>query len=52
MPKPKKHKRKKPKSGRAGCLLCKPHKDQRAKDTNAAKTVADKIADLKEKDEE
>jgi hypothetical protein len=22
------HKRKKPKSGRAGCLLCKPHKRQ------------------------
>lgn len=30
MPKPDKHKRKKPKSGRAGCLLCKPHKHQGA----------------------
>lgn len=28
MPKPHKHKREKPKSGRAGCLLCKPHKRQ------------------------
>ena len=26
MPKPKKHKRKKAKSQRAGCLMCKPHK--------------------------
>lgn len=28
MGKPKKHKRKGPKSTRAGCLLCKPHKRQ------------------------
>ena len=28
MPKPKKHKRKGPKSTRAGCLLCQPHKHQ------------------------
>lgn len=26
MPKPKKHKRKRPKSGRSGCIMCKPHK--------------------------
>jgi len=26
MPKPRKHKRKAPKSSRAGCQLCKPHK--------------------------
>lgn len=28
MPKPKKHRRKGPKSTRSGCLLCKPHKRQ------------------------
>jgi len=28
MPKPRKHKRKGPKSTRAGCLLCRPHKHQ------------------------
>jgi hypothetical protein len=26
MGKPRKHKRRRPKAGRAGCLLCKPHK--------------------------
>lgn len=32
------HKRKGPKSTRAGCLMCKPHKDQRRKDTAKART--------------
>jgi len=32
VPKPRKWKRKKPKSGRGGCLLCKPWKHQRADD--------------------
>ena len=31
MGKPKKHKRKGPKSTRAGCLMCKPHKRQGVK---------------------
>ena len=31
MPKPKKHKRKKPKNARSGCLLCKPHKQNGCK---------------------
>ena len=33
MPKPRKWKRKGPKSTRAGCLLCKPHKANESKDT-------------------
>ncbi len=45
MGKPSKHKRKGPKSARGGCLLCKPHKDQRAKDTREAKTRQELRAD-------
>lgn len=33
------HKRRKPKSSRAGCLYCKPHKHQGAKDCFDSKTV-------------
>lgn len=36
------HKRKGPKSTRAGCLRCKPHKDQRRKDTLAAQPVQER----------
>ena len=50
MPKPRKHKRKGPKSTRAGCLLCKPHKDQAMKGSRGALTpqeirAADKAAE-------
>ncbi|MBI5180915.1 MAG: hypothetical protein HZA05_05890 [Nitrospirae bacterium] len=45
MPKPQKHKRKKPKSGRAGCLLCKPHKRQGAD----RRTLQEKAQDEAEK---
>ncbi|MCK6504854.1 hypothetical protein L6R53_15875 [Myxococcota bacterium] len=38
------HKRGRPKSRRAGCLLCKPHKDQRRKDTAGARTRAEQRA--------
>lgn len=38
------HKRKGPKSTRAGCLMCKPHKDQRRKDTGDALTRAERRA--------
>jgi hypothetical protein len=31
------HKRRRPKHQRAGCLLCKPHKDERAGKTGAQK---------------
>jgi hypothetical protein len=36
------HKRRKPKNKRAGCLWCKPHKHQRAKDCFDSKTVQEK----------
>lgn len=42
-------KRKRPKSGRAGCLLCKPHKDQRVKDSWDAQTFQEKKAMEKER---
>ncbi len=45
MPKPRKHKRKGPKSTRAGCLLCKPHKDQAVKGTREARTRQELRAD-------
>jgi len=38
------HKRGRPKSSRAGCLLCKPHKHQRAKDTLAVQTRQERRA--------
>lgn len=43
MPKPQKHKRKKPKSGRAGCLLCKPHKRQGADGRTLKEKAQDEI---------
>ena len=39
------HKRKGPKSTRAGCLFCKPHKSQATKDTNGARTRQEVWAD-------
>lgn len=36
------HKRRRPKSRRAGCLLCSPHKDQRVKDCFDSKTVQER----------
>ena len=38
------HKRKRPKSRRAGCLLCKWHKDEKFKDTYSAQTMQEKKA--------
>ncbi|MCP3957953.1 MAG: hypothetical protein GY719_08885 [bacterium] len=51
MPKPRKHKRRGPKSTRAGCLLCKPHKDQAAKGTRAVKTRQELRGDAALRDE-
>ena len=48
MPKPSKHKRKGPKSTRAGCLLCKPHKDQKVKGSQATKTRQEMRAEARE----
>lgn len=42
------HKRTGPKSTRGGCLLCKPHKHQAAKDTLAAQTRQEQIARISE----
>lgn len=42
------HKRKGPKSTRAGCLMCKPWKDQRRKDTLGAQTMQERRARLDE----
>jgi hypothetical protein len=38
------HKRGRPKDQRAGCLLCKPHKANRAKGTLGAQTRQERIA--------
>lgn len=46
------HKRGRAKNRRAGCALCKPHKENCHKDTEQYKTVAEKRADQKAKDEE
>lgn len=40
------HKRRGPKSTRAGCLMCKPHKDQRRKDTLGAQTQQERRSRL------
>ena len=39
------HKRKKPKHQRAGCLMCKPHKDNRGKNSKGACTRQELKAD-------
>jgi hypothetical protein len=38
------HKRKRPKDRRAGCLLCKPHKSNRAKDKEESQTLQERKA--------
>lgn len=38
------HKRKRPKHQRAGCLLCKPHKDERAAKTARSKRARTELA--------
>ena len=45
------HKRKKRKSSRAGCSLCKPHKDNEFKDTYGAQTNQEKMARNDEADQ-
>ena len=45
------HKRRKPKSGRAGCLMCKSHKDQRVKDTAEAQTMQERRARVGEREQ-
>ena len=43
------HKRKRPKHRRAGCLMCKPHKDERARKIGRAsvqRATLDRPADL------
>lgn len=44
------HKRKGPKSTRAGCLMCKPHKDQRRKDSESAQTMQERRARIADKE--
>jgi hypothetical protein len=43
------HKRGRPKDRRAGCLLCKPHKANRAKGTAKAQTRQERIGRDKQK---
>lgn len=45
------HKRKRPKSGRAGCLMCKPHKDQRRKDSAESQTMQELRARVSEREQ-
>lgn len=45
------HKRGKPKSSRAGCLLCKPHKHQRAKDKGISVSIRYQRANLSAKEQ-
>jgi hypothetical protein len=45
------HKRGRPKHRRAGCLLCKPHKDERAKKrprASTARKLQDSLSELAE----
>ena len=51
MPKPKSRKRGKPKSSRAGCLMCKSHKHQANGDSEAFKTATQKRQDASEKEQ-
>jgi len=44
------HKRKRPKSRRAGCALCKPHKQNSTKDTLGAQTMQERKARVKERE--
>lgn len=45
------HKRGRPKSRRAGCLMCKPHKNQRAKDTEGAQPMQERRARASEREQ-
>lgn len=45
------HKRRRPKSSRSGCILCKPHKHQGAKDTKAAQRRQELLARISEKEQ-
>lgn len=45
-----KHKRKRPKDRRAGCLMCKPHKSNGAKHMKAYWTKKQRIRDLRSRD--
>jgi hypothetical protein len=43
------HKRRRPKNRRAGCLLCKPHKANHAKGSEAAQTLQERRARARER---
>ena len=45
------HKRKKPKSGRSGCLMCKWWKHQAMKDSDGSQTMQERRARDSEKDQ-
>lgn len=45
------HKRRRPKSTRAGCLCCKPHKDQRRKDCEESQTWQERRARVSEREQ-
>jgi len=45
------HKRKRPKSSRAGCLMCKPHKDQRRKDCLGSQTMQERRARVSKREQ-
>jgi hypothetical protein len=45
------HKRKRPKSSRAGCLMCKPHKAQWAKDREKDQTMQERRARVSEREQ-
>ena len=45
------HKRKRPKSSRAGCLLCKPHKSNGAKNRSCNHTQQERKGRLTEKEQ-
>ena len=44
------HKRKGPKSTRAGCLMCKPHKHQAHKNDPRFKRRTERVADVRQAD--
>jgi hypothetical protein len=45
------HKRKRPKSARAGCILCKPHKDNAFKDQEQSQTMQERRARVSEREQ-
>jgi len=45
------HKRKRPKSRRAGCLLCKPHKANELKDAEKNQTMQERRARIGDKEQ-